>query len=264
MVLPLYAKVKRSFSSFLRKESIPIAVFARHCHFSSASAHKKRMPYFSKEKCYQNLLNTVAMEKNVQVTFLLDSFYPMKQSHFVRWQTKYPVIEFQEGNEAGAFLKLLEIVLEQSLDPDTVLYFVEDDYIHKPGWVSILREGISLEKADYVTLYDHKDKYFFPEYEDLESKIFHTSSCHWRTTPSTTNTYAMRKKTLQDHIEIHRKFSLDRKITADHDKFCALKERGSFLISSIPGWATHAEPDFASPCENWEKVLNVSLNDLKK
>jgi hypothetical protein len=65
----------------------------------------------------------------------------------------------------------------------------------------------------------------------------------------------MRFKTLLRDQKIHRAFSEGRKISADHDKFCALKEAGACLISSIPGWATHAEPDFASPCYEWERLL---------
>jgi hypothetical protein len=111
-----------------------------------------------------------------------------------------------------------------------------------------------LSGIDYVTLFDHRDKYFFPQYADLRSKIFCTTSCHWRTTPSTTNTYAMFFKTLQKHIDIHRCFSLGRTITADHDKFCKLTEEEAVLISSIPGFSTHVEVDFASPCTDWENL----------
>ncbi|HSX12386.1 MAG TPA: hypothetical protein VLF61_02735 [Rhabdochlamydiaceae bacterium] len=238
-------------------KSPKIQLFVRHCYFSSASHKKERPKHFDRYKCHQNLLQTID-KKRVEITFFLDSFYKEEEPHFVLEQTEYPVVEIKEGTEAGSFLRLTDYALSQKYDAETILYFLEDDYLHKEGWVNILQEGFTLPGIDYVTLYDHKDKYFLPSYTHLESKIFHTESCHWRTTPSTTNTFAMRFKTLLKHQEIQRAFSKERKISADHEKFCALKEAGATLISSIPGWATHAEPAYASPCFNWEKLLHKS------
>ena len=233
----------------------PIEVFVRHCNYSAASAHKTRFPNFNKEHCFHNVLNTLD-DPRAHVTLLLDTFHPSQEEHFIKKQSRFPVIEFKAGSEAASFLRMLEHVLHSRFSPETILYFLEDDYIHKKGWVAILREAFTLP-IDYATLYDHRDKYF--NYQALQSTIFHTASCHWRTTPSTTNTYAMRFETLKKHVDIHRAFSLGRTITADHDKFCKLAEEGALLVSSLPGWATHAEPEFASPCVDWEGVLNTTL-----
>ncbi len=228
-----------------------IELFIRHCHFSSVSSHKKRPRQFSREKCHENLLSTV--DSRVQITYLLDTHHPMEGEHFVKKQNKYPVIDIKEGTETGSFLRLLEYVESLSLQPETIVYFLEDDYLHKEGWVDILLEGFTLAQASYLTLYDHRDKYFL--YPGLRSEIFHTASCHWRTTPSTTNTYAMRWKTLKENLSLHRSFSENRKITDDHAKFLKLAETGAKLFSPIPGWSTHAEPEYFSPCFDWEKIL---------
>jgi hypothetical protein len=252
---------KEKFSGLLHKEQPrPIEIFVRHCHYSSASAHKARVRGFSKEHCLENLLSTLADQAGVNVTFFLDTHHPMSETHFIRSQSRFPVLELRGGSEAASFLYMLEHVYQKKLHSGTIIYFLEDDYIHCPGWPKILREAFTLPHVEYVTLYDHKDKYFFPQYAELKSRIFHTDSCHWRTTPSTTNTYAMLFKTLKKHIDVHRCFSLGRTITADHDKFCKLAEEGAMLISSIPGFSTHAEPDFASPCIDWEKVLQETYS----
>ncbi len=214
-----------------------IEVLVRHCIFSKASAHKKRPEGFSREACHHNLKQTA--DSRVHFTFFLDA--PTGGEHFIQ---KEPHILWKEGTEAGSFLRLLDYVEGLDLHPDTIIYLVEDDYLHKAGWVDILFEGFSLP-IDYVTLFDHRDKYM--HYPHLRSQIFVTSSCHWRTTPSTTNTFAARLGTLKQDIRIHRQFSQKRKITADHDKFCKLGKQGAILISSIPGWSTHAEPEFGSP-----------------
>lgn len=224
-----------------------IEVFVRHAIYSSVSAHKERFPRFSREICHQNLLKT--SDDRVHITAFLDTFH--SGAHFL---TKY--IEIKAGTEASSFLQMLDYVERLDLHPDTLIYFLEDDYLHRPGWIDILFEGFSTG-ADYVTLYDHNDKY--TAYPDLRSKIYATASCHWRTTPSTTNTYAMRFRTLKEHLAIHKKFSLGRKITADHDKFCYLAKKGAMLVSSIPGWSTHAEPKYASPTIDWEAFFKESL-----
>jgi hypothetical protein len=240
-----------SFVNWFKKKP-RLEIFVRHCHFSQASQHKKRFLKFTKERCFQNFISTLNREY-VHVSFLLDTHFPMEEEHFVKKQTFYPVIEIKEGTETGSFLKLLDYVEQLRLPSETMLYFLEDDYLHRPGWIDILIEGFSLG-ADYITLYDHCDKYS-PLYRDSNAQIYVTSSCHWRTTPSTTNTYAMKMKTLLEHIQIHREFSLGCTITRDHEKFCVLQKRGARLISSIPGWSTHAEPEFASPCIDWTNYL---------
>jgi len=239
----------------LFKKTTPIEVFVRHCHYSDVSAHKARFPGFTREKCLQNLLATLQGEKKVNLTFLLDTHHPMEKPHFLHGQKKFPILSFKAGSEGASFLYMLEHVCKQDFSPETIIYFLEDDYLHRPHWPTALREAFTLPNIAYATLYDHKDKYFLPQYTDLHSRLFHTPSCHWRTTPSTTNTYAMRFQTLKDHIEYHREFSLGRKITADHEKFSKLAEQGALLVSSIPGFSTHAEPDYASPCVAWDEIL---------
>lgn len=237
--------------------SAKIEVFVRHCHFSAVSQHKNRPVWFSREVCHKNLMNTLDPDL-VNVTFVLDTFHPMKNGeHFVKKQDKYKVIEIREGAEAKAFLWLIDYISSLNLDPETIVYIVEDDYLHRPQWAQVLLEGFSIPSVSYITLYDHQDKYYSSIYESLQSKLYHTKSCHWRVTPSTTNTYAMKFKTLQRDLPIHRGYSLNIDVTADHAKFCALNSEGKFLISPIPGWSTHLEPEFFSPCIDWESIHNA-------
>ena len=238
---------------FWRKKQ-KIQLFVRHCHFSEVSQHKNRITGFSRQKCHENLLKTVDLDR-IDITFLLDTFHPASTPHFVSLQSEFPVVEVKEGTEAGSFLKLLDYVVSLKLNPETIVYFLEDDYLHREGWVDILLEGFSIPQASYVTLYDHRDKYFLPMYHDLKTTLFHTASCHWRTTPSTTNTYATRFKTLLDHLPLHRQFSLGRRISSDHDKFIELGRQGAQLISPIPGWSTHIEEGLTSPCIRWESFF---------
>lgn len=235
-----------------------IEVFSRHCIFSTISHKKKRLSGFSHEKCYRNLLETIDPSK-ANLTFFLDTAGKEKGSHYLDHEK---IVFMNEGTEGGSFLFVLNYVLNLSLHPETICYFVEDDYIHREGWVKVLQEAFTIPGVDYVTLYDHKDKYFFSEYRSLQSQIFITPSCHWRTTPSTTQTFAVKFKTLQRDYEIHKKYSEGRKISLDHKKFLHLGRKGAVLVSSIPGWSTHAEPEYASPCIDWESFLNINMSVL--
>lgn len=235
-----------------------IEVFSRHCLFSKISHKKKRLLGFSKEKCYRNLIETMDPAQ-ANITHFLDLSNGDPSGHFLPPEK---TVEIREGTESGSFLRMIEHVTALPIHPETIVYFVEDDYIHRAGWVNVLKEGFSIPNIDYVTLYDHHDKYFYPIYAKLTSRLFTTPSCHWRTTPSTTQTFAMRFKTLQRDLAIHRKFSENREISADHEKFLYLGKQGATLISSIPGWSTHAEPEFASPVINWESLLTEQVGVL--
>lgn len=230
-----------------------IELFSRHCIYSSISQHKLRLPGFRRDLCFRNLIETMDPGR-VNLTCFLDTAKGESSSHFLS-ETQYPIIETQAGSEAVAFLRLLTHIESLDLDPETVIYIVEDDYLHRSGWIDVLLQGIQIPGVDYVTLYDHKDKYFWPTYRNLTSRIFATASCHWRTTPSTTQTFATRWKTLKRDMAIHRKFSENRIISADHQKFCELGRRGAVLVSPMPGWSTHADLEYASPCLDWNRYF---------
>jgi hypothetical protein len=115
-------------------------------------------------------------------------------------------------------------------------------------------EGFSFSGVSYVTLYDHPDKYYWNYYDRLVSKILHSASCHWRTTPSTTATYALKFRTLLQDLPVIRKNMAVRERGYDHKLFCDLGAQGKVLISSIPGWSTHVEPGLLSPNIDWEQI----------
>lgn len=239
-----FPKVKRPLLSPVEPK---IEVFVRYANHSSASAHKKRPDGYRSEICYQNLLDTA--DHRVNLTFFHD--IATKKDHFIE-NKAIPIVA---GCEASSFLQMLDYVCRLPLKANTIVYFLEEDYLHRKGWVDILFEGFSLP-VDYITLYDHLDKY--RDYPRLFSKIYVTKSCHWRTTPSTTNTYAMRFSTLALDLTIHKKYSMGGKITRDHKKFCHLKRKGAKLISPIPGWSTHVETDYLSPCIEWKGFFKES------
>jgi hypothetical protein len=92
-------------------------------------------------------------------------------------------------------------------------------------------------------------------YKDFMSKVLTTKYSHWMPTPSTTQTFATKFKTLKEDKEIHKYFSTNCEPSSDHGKFLELHKRGRNLISSIPGYSTHAHKEFLSPCIDWSTYL---------
>ena len=207
---------------------------------------KGRPEWFSKEKCFENLLAT--RDQDTKVTVFFDG-NPTK--HFT---TKYavPILALMDGGSGAKGIRGLWIYLRhQQFAPDDIIYIVEDDFKHAPGWTNALREAFEKTPADYVTLYDHPDKYDDPNYTDLKSKVFVTPSAHWRTVPSTVNTIAFRFKTLVEDLDILVKWCSMGDFPYDHAKYIELGEKGRMILSPMPGYSTHCEPEFLGPRVDW-------------
>lgn len=229
-----------------------IEVFLRHCYYSKIQEqpNKERPDWWNKEKVFLNFKNTLNSE-TTNYTIIYDEHYGKIEDTFLSKEQNVHIIN--AGGEAKSFLRTLEYVLSKDFDDDTIIYFLEDDYVHRPNWDVILQEGFSLP-VSYVTLYDHKDKYT-EMYADLMSKILITENSHWKPIPSTTNTFATKFKTLKEDKKIHYQYSMNVEPTLDHQKFLDLNQRGRYLISCLPGYSTHAVKEWVSPCINWSQYI---------
>ncbi len=157
------------------------------------------------------------------------------------------------GHGAGTF----NIALDQALEGegDEIVYFLENDYLHKPGSYEILLEGIEIG-ASFVSLYDHPDKYVDgvnPYVYDggEETKVFLSKSCHWKFTNSTTMTFAAKVSTLKKYESTLRKHTSTTH-PHDFDMWIDLRNQGASLITPLPGYSTHGETAWLSPLTNWD------------
>jgi hypothetical protein len=225
----------------------PIQVFSRHCFVSAASQGKARPAWFSREACLANLVRTAESEL-VDIHFVYDAHAGPISSHYLAGVPNVKI--FDGGTEAQAFLALLDYICSKQLPDDAIVYIVEDDYLHRPGWCHILL----IDDASYITLYDHPDKYF-PYYHGLRSRIRIGRYNHWRTTPSTTNTFAARYGILQRDLDVHRACATGFDISKDHERFMILaKERDRVIYSAIPSFSTHVETEHLAPLVDWERI----------
>jgi hypothetical protein len=232
----------------------PIQVFMRHCYYSPNSAlpNRHRPEWFDKVELFENFKTTINPELADYTIVYDEKFGPISDT-FLKDEENVEIINF--GYEAGSFSCTLDIALEKNFSDDTIIYFLEDDYLHQPGWCEILLEGFTLP-THYISLYDHLDKYIDSGYDGLVSKVLVSDSVHWRTVPSTCNTYAARVGDLKEDYNIHKHYSdaSPDGISMDHAKFVHLGNVGKRLITPIPGYATHCD-HLQSPVIDWKKYL---------
>jgi len=222
----------------------PLLVINRQCVFSEISKDLARPESFSRKSCFKSFANNILP---IKILFDCQDNEAVPNIHkYIVANDNIELIRQNCGSGAASYLAALDLALSYK-DEYQYVYFIEDDYMHKKGWENILLEGLDLG-ADYVTLYDHPDKYNYREYPTLRSHIYFTGQTHWREIPSTTDTFACSIKTLAEDIDIHREFSTGVSISRDHHRFLALAERKRrYLISCIPGYSSHMVKEYTSP-----------------
>jgi hypothetical protein len=220
---------------------------------SDGSYKKERFTHATKQGCLENFLKHFPDE---EITIFADN---VKDETFVWLQTYGIDLKRTNGGSSAAGFR---IVFEEALKlPDEeIIYFVEDDYLHLENSRQILIEG--LERAHYVSLYDHIDKYipatqggnkFIEDDGCEETKVFLTKSRHWKVTNSTTMTFATYVKTLREDADTWRHYTQGT-YPHDFDCFITLRNRGRSLATPIPTLATHCEPMWAAPLIDWAQI----------
>jgi hypothetical protein len=220
---------------------------------SDSGYNKLKPEYINNSNCLSNYVKYFGVD---DLYIIADN---VKDKTFDRLCAAYPNVERTYfGNGAQSFNRALDQALE--LDKDTIVYFLEDDYLHKKGSRKILVEGIRSE-AHYVTLYDAPDKYINRDKGGNPyingggelTRVILTESVHWKLTNSTTMTFAARVQTLKADEEILRKYT-DGSHPKDFEMFLELRKKGRALISPIPGYATHGETKWLTPLTDWSKA----------
>jgi len=240
----------------------PIEIFLRQCYYSKLQElpDRTRPKWFNKFKIFENFKNTLNSDL-VNYTIIYDEFYGSIDKTFLAREKNVEIINC--GSECESFLKTLDIIQSKNFEDDQILYFLEDDYLHRHGWCEVLLEGF-FDKTSYVTLYD----FDFFNTKGFLSDIFLTEHSHWRAVPATTNTFACKYKTLIEDLDSHVKYSSFDAIkeedgyhfSKDYQKFWELSQKQKYIISPMPGWSTHCDANHLSPIIDWEQVLRNTLH----
>jgi hypothetical protein len=230
---------------------------------SDGGYKKEKLEFADKFYCLENYLSVFG---NDNLVLFADN---CKEETLERLR-KYPIriFESNEGSSAKSWRMVAEYAMKEYSNNELV-YFLEDDYLHLKGAKKCLEEG--LEIADYVTLYDHPDKYLNPkeggnpmvvkggEY----TQVLLTKSTHWKITNSTTMTFASKISTLKEDWEIWDEFTKG-SLPSDDQIFLKLQSlkklkyklfgKNRKLISPIPSMSTHVEKKWLAPLIDWKNI----------
>ena len=217
---------------------------------SDAGYPKDKPSYVNNFSCLYNFLKEFPF-RNVNIIVMADNVSDETKEKLEKESSGLDIHYTSIGSSAGTFHNVFMDSL--NLDEDTIVYFLENDYIHAPNSMNALFDGIDIV-ADYVTLYDHPDKYIRTYDYGEPTRVMKGKVCHWKMTISTTMTFAAKVSTLMKDKEIWLMNTMDSYPT-DHQAFLQLREQGRSLISPIPGYSTHGETDWLSPFRNWEMII---------
>ena len=229
---------------------------------SNNSYSKKRLSYASKEFCLQNFVSTVLTHDD-QMTIIADAVDESLERFIKKFENdKIIVLKKNLKSNGACFRYQLDYCL--TLPKDEIVLFQEDDYLYKPShWPYEQAQNITyaslitdcLKMADYVSFYDHPDKYIAPalggnpfiDKNGVENTgVFLTKNSHWKYTNSTTCTFATTVKTIQKDINVWKTFCPGDH-PHDYQSFVALGLKGRKLATSIPGKSTHCDIEYLSP-----------------
>ena len=225
-----------------------------YLRISEKKQNKNKPDYIDNEKCLNNLLSNFSInddELNIIADNVSDDTYEwIKEKNLNVERTNL-------GSGAQSFNYVLNKVLD--FNRNCVVYLVEDDYLHLKNARKILLEGIKM--ADYVSLYDHPDKYInahqggnpYVENGGEVTQVFKSDSCHWKLTNSTTMTFASTVDNMKRDKEILQKWTTGT-YPEDFKMFIELRENDKSLITPLPGYSTHGETQWLSPFIDWSKV----------
>lgn len=236
----------------------------------SNNGYKKCKPEYVNN--YNCLRNAVSIFKDGEFILIADNIND-ETVHMIYSVIPDNAIVYKAsiGHGAGTFNLALEEALK--LPDNEIVYFLEDDYIHKRNSQQIIIEGLELG-ADYVSLYDHPDKYIDGENPYVsdggeETKVFKTDTCWFKFTNSNTMSFATYVKTLKRDIHIFREHARTSH-PYDFEMWTQLRTVGASLITPIPSYSTHGELKYLSnPSDGnenvlvkWQKILENSLNNI--
>ena len=246
----------------------------------NSNREKIKPDYVSKENCLRTFVREFGRENLIVLCDnVTEDTYKMIQGF-----ADADKIHLTQNGNTGSFLASWDLgkkIAEQYGD-DVIIYFVEDDYIHRRGAKEILLEAFRDLNATYVSLYDHPDKY--QNFKDkrftwdhgkqdidvngirkpkhvygqgLESKVYISKSIHWRTVSSTTMTWACRGKDIIEDFQEMWDVHYNKHLPMGGDTFRMLAAKGKQLISCIPSYAAHGEEKWLPYFVNWEEEAKL-------
>ena len=222
-----------------------IHIVYRHTdNLAACGVGKNRPSWFSFDGCLNNILSTIEGIDFVKFHLIYDGVYKGNDSRI------HHVEEINEHSGMGAWLKAWKYAQSLELADNDLIYHLENDYMHVPGWPYKVKELYeTFDELSYITLYDHPHFYNQRDYPGLQTYLFTTKTHHWNTRPSTTGAFIINKSILFEDYELWVSSP------GDHYKFLWLgQNRQRTVLAPIPTLSTHCEVEWLATNIEWEKI----------
>jgi hypothetical protein len=223
---------------------------------------KIKPSYITKYNCLKNALDTFNGD-NVFFKVYIDAVIEDTDKIIHRLcdnRKNVETINIDTHSNGFSFRKVYEDACK--LNDDDLVYFLEDDYLHLDNALDVLIDAARWNYTDYITLYDHADKYdnnngaINPFSKDFgeQTKVFKTNTHHWKITNSTTMTFAAFADVLKRDKHIFWRYT-ETGYPYDFDIFKALSRENKLVSSPIPSLSTHGETMFLAPFIDWGGLI---------
>ena len=201
---------------------------------SDKGRRDEKPDYINMRSCLDNFCQHFEVEN---ITVIADNC-ESETLAFIRSRIPEENVHVTTLGGGKSFVHALKMAVELDSAEETIIYMVEDDYLHTEGSCHVLAEGF--KHGDYVSLYDHPDKYI-SDYPNPyikgggeSTKVFLTESSHWKLTNSTTMTFASKIKTLRRDFDLISSYCGDGN-PQDFTMFCDLiQNKKRRLVTPIP------------------------------
>ena len=254
----VYIKLLELFACRKKAKERNISKICLYYRISDHGYDKVKAPYITKENSLANAVARFPLS-HVEWKVLADNVCDETYSMILKYVPESRVQRVSVGHGAGTFRHVYEDALKQPVN--TLIYFLEDDYLHCPHSMELLMEIARSGIADYFTLYDHPDKYQwnspnpFVSCGGEKTKVFYSGNRHWKLTNSTTMTFAAFVDTLKRDKKYFWRWTSTRH-PYDFQIFLELKFIGRRkLVSPIPSLSTHGDTHSLALGVEWEKQV---------
>jgi len=238
-----------------------IHLFYRHVELSRIKNDLEIRPdWFSYLHSFQNLVTSLRCNnKHTRIQlhiiyngnikdFYEDPIFPLSKEaegiDFVDVTT-----ELVSGyNSIEAWQNTINLIKNRAFGKHDLLYILENDYLHQLDWIDeVANVYQSNIKFDYLSLYDHPDKY---SAYDLKPKVYITETHHWRTAPSTCGSFLVKPNIFLSDASLW----ADKRMK-DSRIFSVLRFfKQRVLLTALPSLSTHCMRDHLAPTIDWERL----------
>jgi hypothetical protein len=235
---------------------IILFVYFRACEKQETISYVKRFNDTNKttvlKKCWLSLQSSISEEDTIILVHDAvseDTLTWLKGTSKTKQLTLVPVPEHDWSYHLHTVV-LIDILEEFCTKfPTELHYIVEDDYLHVPDALQVMKNTLALW-PNFSVSYDYPDRYIKP----IPCHVIVGKDRHWRTVESSTMTVAAIGRRWLDVMP-----ELKSIASTSNDKIFEHIYKQIPCISPMPGLASHMTDYHQTPLVDWDNIWN-SIN----